>query len=97
MRRIFAERRTVMLEGVRRLGMEVKVEPTGAFYVFANAKRFAKNSLKFSRQILEKAGVAVTPGIDFGSGGEGFLRFSYATSRERIEEGIERIRRFLKE
>ncbi len=96
MRQIFAERRRVMLEGVRRLGFEVKVPPTGAFYIFANTKRFSKNSLQLSKSILYKADVAVTPGIDFGSAGEGFLRFSYATSTERIKEGMGRVEKFLK-
>lgn len=95
MRCLFAERRQVMLEGVRTLGFGVKLPPTGAFYVFANAKPFTRDSYKFSYDLLEKAHVAVTPGIDFGSAGEGYLRFSYATSIERIREGLERIGRYL--
>lgn len=94
-RRIFDERRRVMLEGVKKLGFTVAVEPTGAFYVFANAKRFTRHSHKFALDLLEKTDVGVTPGIDFGSGGEGYIRFSYATSVERIREGLERIGRYL--
>ncbi len=94
-RRTFDERRKVMLEGVKKLGFTVAVEPTGAFYVFANAKRFTKDSHAFALDLLEKTDVGVTPGIDFGSGGEGYVRFSYATSVEKIREGLERIGRYL--
>lgn len=91
-RSVYNERRRVMLEGIRGLGLTVQVEPTGAFYIFANAKRFTKNSHKFALDLLEKTGVGVTPGIDFGSEGEGYLRFSYATSVENIREGLRRIK-----
>lgn len=94
-RRTFDERRRAMLDGVKRLGFTVAVEPTGAFYVFANARRFTKNSLKFALDLLEKTDVGVTPGIDFGSGGEGYIRFSYATSVEKIREGLGRIGKYL--
>jgi aspartate/methionine/tyrosine aminotransferase len=96
MKEIFNERRKVMLDGVRELGFTVAVEPTGAFYIFANAKKFTKNSYKFAFDLLEKTDVGITPGIDFGSGGEGYIRFSYATSIENIKEGLRRIGRFLK-
>lgn len=96
-RRIFKQRRRVMLEGVRRLGFKVAVEPTGAFYVFANAKHFTKNSYRFAFDLLREAKVGVTPGIDFGPGGEGFIRFSYATDVKRIKEGLARIGKYLKD
>jgi len=94
-RRIFDERRRAMIAGLRRIGLGVGSEPTGAFYVLANAKRFTQNSYQFAFQILEGAHVGVTPGIDFGQNAEGYLRFSYANSLPRIEEGLERIGRFL--
>ena len=94
-RQTFNERRLMMLEGVRRLGFTVQREPTGAFYIFANAKQFTNNSKRFAFDLLDKTGVGVTPGIDFGSGGEGYLRFSYATSLENITEGLERIGAYL--
>lgn len=94
-RREYNKRRRVMLEGVRDLGLTVKVEPTGAFYIFANARRFTRNSRRFASEILRETGVGITPGIDFGSGGEGFLRFSYATSLENIIEGLKRIGKYL--
>lgn len=96
MRDAFARRRRVMLDGVRSLGLKVAVEPRGAFYVFANARNVSPDSLDLSREILEKAGVGVAPGVDFGSAGEGFLRFSYAASEARIEEGLRRLGAFLR-
>ena len=94
-RRIFDERRRAMIAGLREIGLGVGSEPTGAFYVLANAKRFTRNSYDFAFQILDEAHVGVTPGIDFGQNAEGYLRFSYANSLPRIREGLERIGRFL--
>jgi aspartate/methionine/tyrosine aminotransferase len=94
-RRLFDERRRVMIAGLREIGLGVGSEPTGAFYVLANAKRFTRNSYEFAFQILETAHVGVTPGIDFGRNAEGYLRFSYANSLPRIREGLGRIGRFL--
>lgn len=88
-------RRRLLLERVRAMGFGVAVEPTGAFYVFANARRFTDDAYGFCLEVLEEAGVAITPGIDFGSGGEGFVRFSYANSVENIEEGANRLERYL--
>ncbi|MGQ9858153.1 MAG: pyridoxal phosphate-dependent aminotransferase [Thermodesulfobacteriota bacterium] len=95
MRRIYDERRRYLIERLRRMGFGIKVEPTGAFYVLANAKRFSQNSYELAFDILEKARVGVAPGIDFGTNAEGFLRFSYATSLDRIDEGMERLERYL--
>jgi aspartate/methionine/tyrosine aminotransferase len=95
MRQVFAGRRRVILDGLRRLGFGIAVEPTGAFYVLANARRFATDSYRFAFEILEQAKVGVTPGIDFGRNAEGYIRFSYATSTERIGEALARLDRFL--
>jgi len=73
----------------------VSVAPTGAFYVLANARRFGTDSKALAFDILEHAHVGVTPGVDFGSRAEGYLRFSYANSLERIEEAVDRIGRYL--
>ena len=96
-RRIFDERRHAMVTGLRRIGLGVAVPPTGAFYVLANAQRFGADSKALAFDILEHAHVGVTPGVDFGRRAEGFLRFSYANSLERIEEAIERIGRYFAE
>lgn len=93
--KIFAKRRKRIIEGLRELGFKVNSEPKGAFYVFVNAKRLGDNSYDLAFDILERAHVAITPGIDFGYGGEGYLRFSYATSIESIGEGIERLKAYI--
>ncbi|MGI5835664.1 MAG: pyridoxal phosphate-dependent aminotransferase [Chloroflexota bacterium] len=95
MKKTYAERRLFLLEGLRSLGFEIPHPPTGAFYVLVNARKYTSDSLSFAFDILRKAHVAVAPGIDFGSNAEGYLRFSYATSKERIAEGIERLRGYL--
>jgi aspartate/methionine/tyrosine aminotransferase len=59
--------------------------------VFADASHWETDSLKLCYRLLEEAGVACAPGIDFGAGGEGFLRFSFATSMERLHEGVRRL------
>jgi (5-formylfuran-3-yl)methyl phosphate transaminase len=94
-REIFAERRRLMIAGLRALGFGVGAEPTGAFYVLANARHFSGDSLRFAYEILEGCHVAVTPGVAFGRNAEGFLRFSYSASVERIEEGLRRLAAFL--
>jgi len=95
MKKIFYERRKVMLQGVRDLGFGVATDPRGAFYVFANAKHYTSDSYAFAMDLLKATGVGVTPGIDFGPGGEGYLRFSYATDIHNIRRGLARIEEFL--
>ena len=95
MKRIYNERRQYMIRRLKDMGLGITVEPTGAFYVFANAKHISNDSYKLAFDILEKAHVGVTPGIDFGKNGEGYLRFSYATSMENIAEGMDRLENYL--
>jgi len=91
----FAERRRVMIDGLRAIGLGVGFEPAGAFYVLANARQYTNDSVGFAFEILEHTHVAVTPGAAFGPGAEGYLRFSYANSVERIREGLARLGAFL--
>ncbi len=91
MRETYARRRKVMLDGLRELGFVVPCAPAGAFYVFADARAFAEDSRALAFELLERARVAVTPGIDFGEAGEGWLRFSYAASDDNIREVLERL------
>jgi len=95
MKHTFDRRRKVMLPRLKELGFGITVEPTGAFYVLANAKVFSGNSVELAFDILKKAKVGVTPGIDFGKNAEGYLRFSYANSLENIREGMERLEHYL--
>ncbi len=97
MRQRYDKRRRYMIDRLRAMGLGITVEPTGAFYVFANAKHISGDSYKLAFDILEKACVGVTPGIDFGQGGEGYLRFSYANSLANIEEGMNRLERYFNE
>jgi len=91
----YDQRRRLMIKGLRELGFGVPVEPTGAFYVLADARWLGRKSLELAFDILEKVQVAVAPGIDFGSNAEGFLRFSYANSMENIGAAFERLRMYL--
>lgn len=97
MRSVYNERRKFIIRRLREIGLGVKVDPTGAFYVLGNIKSFSNDSYKMAFEILEKAKVGVTPGIDFGKNCEGYLRFSYANSIENIDEGIRRLEKYLKE
>jgi aspartate/methionine/tyrosine aminotransferase len=97
MKRLYDERRRYMLSRIEAMNLPVHVRPTGAFYVFADARDFCRDSYAEAFNILEKTRVGVTPGVDFGSGGEGFLRFSYANSIENIKEGMDRVESYLKE
>jgi len=102
MREEYDRRRRLVIRRVREMGFALPAPPTGAFYVFLNVKdicrRTGKNCYDLAFDILEKQGVAVTPGIDFGPGGEGYIRLSYATKYECLEEGLDRLERyFIKE
>jgi len=96
MKRIYNERRVFMIRRLKEMGFGITVEPTGAFYVFANAKHLSTDSYALAFDLLEKAHVGVTPGIDFGKHGEGYLRFSYANSMENIAEGLNRLEAYIK-
>jgi aspartate/methionine/tyrosine aminotransferase len=95
MRAVYDRRRRVLIDGLRALGLGIMVEPTGAFYVLARADHLNPDSKALVFDILEEAGVGLTPGIEFGTGAEGFLRFSYATSEENIVEGLKRLSGFI--
>lgn len=84
-----------MISRLQGNGFEIKVEPQGAFYIFADARKFTTGLLSLCIRCLENAHVGITPGIDFGTGGEGYVRFSYANSLENIREGLDRISQYL--
>jgi aspartate/methionine/tyrosine aminotransferase len=92
---IYNQRRRVMLAGLRDIGFGIQHDPTGAFYIFADATQFGRESYALAFDILERAKVAVAPGIDFGANGEGYLRFSYANSLDNIHEGLRRLKQYL--
>jgi aspartate/methionine/tyrosine aminotransferase len=96
MKATYDQRRHYIIKRLRELGFGITVDPVGAFYVLARAKHLSNNSYELAFEILEKAGVGVTPGIDFGSNAEGYLRFSYANSLDNISEALDRLAEFLK-
>ena len=92
----FERRRDYLLPALRALGFEFPVVPQGAFYLYADSSALTHDSFVFARKLLDEAGVAVTPGRDFGSHRpDRHIRFAYTTGMENLEEGVERIRRFL--
>ena len=95
-RRIFGERRDWLVPALERLGLRVVARPEGAFYVYADCSAFSDGSFQLAGRLLEEAGVAVTPGADFGTNQpERYLRFAYTTGLGRLQEGVRRIGRFL--
>ncbi len=95
-RQAFAERRDFLLPAVRALGFRIAHEPEGAFYLYADCSALTEDSFAFCERLLEEAGVALTPGIDFGDAApERHVRFAYTTGIDRLREGVERIGRFL--
>jgi aspartate/methionine/tyrosine aminotransferase len=96
MRETYDQRRRFLIPRLKELRFGIMVEPTGAFYILANAKRFSNDSYRFAFDILQGAKVGVAPGIDFGTNAEGYIRFCYANSLENIREGMNRLERYLK-
>ena len=94
---VYRANRELMLKGLAEAGFDRIAPPDGAFYVYADVSALTDDSRAFAAEILEKAGVAVTPGLDFDKGrGAGTLRFSYARSTVDIEEGLARLKDFMK-
>ncbi|HXF67844.1 MAG TPA: pyridoxal phosphate-dependent aminotransferase [Burkholderiales bacterium] len=93
----FKARRDYLVPALRALGFDIPVTPQGAFYIYAGCGRLTGDSFAFARELLEQAGVAITPGIDFGSNApERHVRFAYTNSLERLQEGVRRIGEFLR-
>ncbi len=97
MRAEYDRRRRLLIPLLEEIGLKVHTRPAGAFYVLADARHISLDSLALTREILETTGVALTPGIDFGKGAEGFLRFSYANSMENLEQAVDRLADFFRQ
>jgi aspartate/methionine/tyrosine aminotransferase len=92
---VYTENRRLMLEGLPKAGITTFAPPDGAFYVYADVSNLTDDSLAFAKRILDEAGVAVTPGLDFDPmRGRHTLRFSYARATADIREGLDRLARF---
>ncbi len=93
----YKERRDLLVNGLNSIAGISCIKPEGAFYVFPNISATGLTSEEFANLMLERANVALLPGINFGYAGKGYVRLCYATSREKIKEGIERIRKVVSE
>ena len=92
-RDIFRERRDYLLPALRDLGIIIPVAPTGAFYLYADCSSFTDDSQALALDLLDRAGVAITPGLDFGiHQAARHARFSYANTLENLREGVSRLR-----
>ena len=96
-REAFRERRDLLVPALRELGFGVPVMPTGGFFVYADVSRFATDGVAFCRDVLERVGVAITPGVDFGTHrADRHVRFAYTIARGKIEDGISRLSSYLR-
>ena len=97
-RKEFQWRRDYLYEQLTNMGFNIAAKPGGAFYIYANCSAFGMSSWDFAERLLERSGVAITPGKDFGKAApDVHLRFAYTNSRERIEIGVERIAKFIEQ
>lgn len=97
-REAFRERRDLLVPALREMGFGIPVTPDGGFFVYADVSRFSQDSAAFCRDALVHAGVAITPGIDFGAHrAAAHVRFAYTIARGKIEDGVARLASFLRE
>jgi aspartate/methionine/tyrosine aminotransferase len=92
----FQARRDFLLPALRHLGFRITAEPHGAFYLYADSSPIAPDSTALARELIEQAGVAITPGLDFGENApQHHVRFAYTVMRDKLEEGVARLARHL--
>jgi len=92
----FAERKNYLLPALTQIGFKIAAEPQGAFYIYADCSAFTDDSFQLANQLLENAGVAVTPGKDFGENNvTQYLRFAYTQPVDVLQQGVERIKKYL--
>lgn len=93
----FKRRRDFLVPQLQRLGFTIPVLPDGAFYIYADCSRFSDDAGEFTRDVLQATGVVMTPGLDFGTlDVERYIRVSYATSMENLQEAVRRLEAYLK-
>jgi len=91
----FRARRDLLLPGLRKLGFHIETEPQGAFYIDAGIDGLGEDSFELAEKLIEHAGVACTPGLDFGANAPArHMRFAYTVSREKLVEGLARLERY---
>ncbi len=95
-REVFRQRRDYLLPTLEKLGFRFQTKPQGAFYLYGDCSKLTDDSAGFAYRLLEEKGVAITPGMDFGTNApEKHLRFAYTTDMELLHEGVERIGEFI--
>ena len=93
---VYKKNREILLEELPKAGFTTFSPPDGAFYIYVDISKFSNDSLSFCKKVLDEAGVAITPGLDFDQNrGSNTIRFSYARSTEDIIEGAKRIKKFM--
>lgn len=95
MKRQYRRRRKLVVDGLNAIDRISCLPPKGAFYAFANISKTGLSSRDFAIRLLQEKHTVVVPGTGFGEGGEGFIRLSYATSEENIQEGLKRMKEFV--
>jgi aspartate/methionine/tyrosine aminotransferase len=92
----FRQRRDFLLGELLRLGFTIPAQPEGAFYIYVDISAFSGDSFAFASRLLDEAGIAATPGLDFGNADPArYMRFAYTTNLERLAEGVARLEKML--
>jgi aminotransferase len=94
MHREYREKLRILYEGIACIRGVRCVEPNGSFYAFPNFSSFGLSSMELAAKLIEEAGLMTLPGTEFGPAGEGHLRLSVVSDRDRVEEGVARLQRF---
>ena len=97
MKRDYKAKRDFIIKRLDDIGMPIDYSPDSTFYVICNMEKFKKNSLDLSLDILDKVGLAVAPGRDFGPNYDKYIRLSYASSMENLKEGLEKLNKYISE
>ena len=90
------ENRDFLIKELRKMNIDINYKPDSAFYIFCDMSNYTKNSLNLCKDILDKVGLALAPGIDFGKDYKKFIRISYASTFSDIEEGMVLLHSYLK-
>jgi len=94
MNKIYQERRDVLVSGLNAMGWPTR-SPKATFYVWTRIPKSYNSSIEFAKLVLDRAGIVITPGVGFGSSGEGYVRMALTVSRERMQEAVERLKKVI--
>ena len=93
----YKRKRDFMVSNLNDMGIDLGYNPDSAFYAFADMSKFSDDSLNLSMDILDKVGLGVAPGIDFGPSFKKYIRLSYSSSLKNIQVGLDKMREYIKE